>query len=538
MSEGPVESAAPAGVSWAPKANPWLIAVVVTSAAFMEILDTTVVNVALPHIAGSLSAGTDEATWALTSYLVANGIVLPISGWFSNVLGRKRYFMICIMMFTICSLLCGLATSLPQLVIFRILQGFFGGGLQPSQQSIILDTFPPAKRGAAFSVTAIATIVAPVLGPTLGGLITDSYSWRWIFFINVPFGIIAWLAVMRLVEDPPWAQAKGLRQNGKLQIDYIGLSLISLGLGCLEICLDRGEQEGWLGSPFIRTFAVLAVLGIVGAVCWLLSTDKPIVNLRVLKNRTFATGAFMIFVLGAVLYSSSVLLPQLAQQTLGYTAVLSGLLLSPGGLVMIFLIPIVSRVLPKVQTRLLIALGFVLLGSALLQGHRLLTAQISFTDLMMLRIYQMIGLSLLFVPISMLTFSTLKPDQNRDASSLYTMFRNIAGSIGIAVSTSAITELSQVHQAYMSQHLSDMSQPFLDTMARNTAALISQGVAATNLTGVANGLMMRTLNVQAAVQAYSDVFTYCAVFAFIAMPMAFLFPPTKAGGKGRPGAAK
>jgi DHA2 family multidrug resistance protein len=538
MSEGPALSAAPAGVSWTPRANPWLIAVVVTSAAFMEILDTTVVNVALPHIAGSLSASSDEATWALTSYLVANGIVLPISGWFSNVLGRKRYFMICIMMFTICSLLCGLATSLPQLVVFRVLQGFFGGGLQPSQQSIILDTFPPAKRGAAFSVTAIATIVAPVLGPTLGGLITDSYSWRWIFFINVPFGVIAWLAVLRLVEDPPWAKAKGLRQNGKLQIDYIGLSLISLGLGCLEVCLDRGEQDGWLSSSFIRTFAVLALLGLVGAVCWLLSTDKPVVNLRVLKNRTFATGAFMIFVLGAVLYSSSVLLPQLAQQTLGYTALLSGLLLSPGGLVTICLIPIVGRLMPKIQTRLLIAFGFFLLGCALYQGHHLLTAQISFTNLMLLRIYQMVGLSLLFVPISVLTFSTLKPEENRDASSLYTMFRNIAGSIGIAVSTSAITQLSQVHQAYMSQHLSDLNQPFLDTMARNSAALISRGVAASDLTGVANGLMLRTLNIQAAMQAYGDVFTYCAVFAFIATPLAFLFPPTKAGGKGRPGAAK
>jgi len=538
MSEGPVESAAPAGASWTPKANPWLIAVVVTSAAFMEILDTTVVNVALPHIAGSLSAGTDEATWALTSYLVANGIVLPISGWFSSVLGRKRYFMICIMMFTICSLLCGLATSLPQLVICRILQGFFGGGLQPSQQSIILDTFPPAKRGAAFSVTAVATIVAPVLGPTLGGLITDSYSWRWIFFINVPFGILAWLAVMRLVEDPPWAMAKSLRQNGKLQVDYIGLGLISLGLGCLEICLDRGEQEGWLGSPFIRTFAVCALLGIVGAVCWLLTTDKPIVNIRVLKNRTFATGAFMIFVLGAVLYSSSVLLPQLAQQTLGYTALLSGLLLSPGGLVMIVLIPLVSRVLPKVQTRILISIGFLLLGCALFQGHRLLTAQISFQNLMLLRVYQMIGLSLLFVPISMLTFSTLKPTENRDASSLYTMFRNIAGSIGIAVSTSAITEFSQVHQSYLSQHLTLMDQPYVDTLARYSSALISQGVAATNLTNVANGMMLKTMTIQAAVQAYADVFTYCAVFAFMAMPLAFLFPPTKAGGKGRPGAAE
>src|SRR5579859_7743877 len=537
MSEGPVESAAPPGSSWAPKANPWLIAVVVTSAAFMDILDTTVVNVALPHIAGSLSASSDEATWALTSYLVANGIVLPISGWFAKILGRKRYFMICIMMFTICSLLCGLATSLPQLVLFRVLQGFFGGGLQPNQQSIILDTFPPAKRGAAFSVTAIATIVAPVLGPTLGGIITDDYSWRWIFFINVPFGILAWLAVMRLVEDPPWAQAKGLRQDGKLQIDYIGLSLISLGLGCLELVMDRGEQDDWLGSPFIRTFSVLAILGIVGAVCWLLSVKKPLVDLRVLKNRTFATGAFMIFVLGAVLYSSSVLLPQLAQQTLGYTALLSGLLLSPGGLVMIVLIPIISRILPKVQTRLLIALGFTLLSIALYHAH-VMTPQIDFKNLMMIRIYQMVGLAFLFVPISMLAFSTLKPEQNRDAASLFTMFRNIAGSIGIAVSTSMVTEWGQKHQAYLSEHLSNQSQPYLDTLARHSAALTAQGVPATTVTNAANGVMLKGLIIQSQVMAYSDIFVYCAIFAFVSIPLAFLFPPTKAGGKGRPGAAE
>jgi len=263
----------------------------------MEILDTTVVNVALPHIAGSLSTSNDEASWALTSYLVANGIVLTISGWLSAVIGRKRYFLICLSMFTVCSILCGIANSLSQLIVFRLLQGFFGGGLQPGQQSIILDTFPPEKRGAAFGVTAIATIVAPVLGPTLGGYITDTYNWRWIFFANLPVGIIAVFFVWVLVEDPPW-HAKISRH-----VDYVGLSLITLGIGCLQVMMDRGEDLDWLGSPFIRIMAILAILGILGAIGWLLIAKKPIVDLDVFKDKNFAMGSVCIGATGAVLYS-------------------------------------------------------------------------------------------------------------------------------------------------------------------------------------------------------------------------------------------
>ena len=294
---------------WKPKANPWLIALVVTLAAFMEILDTTIVNVALPHVAGALSSSNDEATWTLTSYLVANGIVLPISGFFGNRLGRKRYFLICIAMFTVCSLMCGLATSLPQLIVFRCLQGFFGGGLQPNQQAIILDTFPPEKRGMAFSITAIATIVAPVLGPVLGGWITDNYSWRWIFFINIPVGLFAFFAVTAMVEDPPW-----LSRVPKRSIDGIGLGLIALGLGCLQVVMDRGEDDDWFGSPFIVVMAILAAIGLIGAVTWLLNAKKPIVSLKVMGDRNFALGSFMTFGLFAILYSSAVLIPQLAQE--------------------------------------------------------------------------------------------------------------------------------------------------------------------------------------------------------------------------------
>jgi DHA2 family multidrug resistance protein len=533
MSEGPVDTGAPSRSDWRPRANPWAIAVTVTSAAFMEILDTTIVNVALPHIAGSLSVGADEATWALTSYLVANGIVLPISGWLGSILGRKRYFMICIAMFTVCSLLCGLATSLPQLLLFRAMQGFFGGGLQPNQQSIILDTFPPAKRGTAFSVTAVATIVAPVLGPTLGGIITDNFSWRWIFFINVPVGIVAFIALMVLVEDPPWAKAAV--RNGKLDIDYIGLSLIALGLGCLEIVLDRGEQDDWLGSPFIRTFTVLTILGIVGAVCWLLIAKKPVVNIRVLANRNFALGATMIFCMAVVLYSSAVLIPQLAQQQLGYTATWAGLILSPGAFMILFIIPFVSRLLPRIQTRFLIATGFTILGFALFYASTI-TPQVDFGTLAFMRAYQTFGLAFLFVPISTIAFSTIKPELNRDAASLYTMFRNVAGSVGISVATSLVTEHTQIRMAYMSQHMTPFEQPFVDTVARNTAALQANGVAAANLDSTAHGLLYKGLILQSSVQAYLDVFVICGVLAFCVVPLTFLFAPSKAGGRKPAGA--
>ncbi len=287
--------------SWKPKANPWLIAVVVTLGAFMEVLDTTIINVALPHIAGALGSSYDDATWALTAYLVANGIVLTISAWFGKLLGRKRYFLICIAMFTVSSFLCGLSTSLPMLIIFRLMQGLFGGGLQPNQQSIILDTFPPEKRGAAFGLTALATIVAPILGPLLGGYLVDNFSWRWIFYVNVPFGLLTLVGVSALVEDPPWEKQK------REKIDVIGICLITLGLGCLEIMADRGEDDDWFGSPFIITMAVLGAVGVIGAIIWLLRAKNPLLNLAIFKDRNFAVSTFLMAMVGALLYSSAII---------------------------------------------------------------------------------------------------------------------------------------------------------------------------------------------------------------------------------------
>ncbi len=518
-------SGAAAGAQpWRPRANPWLIAVVVTLAAFMEILDTTIVNVALPHIAGSMSASNDESTWTLTSYLVANGIVLPISGWLGNVFGRKRYFLMCIAGFTACSFLCGIADSLWQLVLFRLLQGFFGGGLQPNQQSIILDTFEPAKRGQAFSVVAIATVVAPVLGPTLGGLITDNASWRWIFFINIPIGLFALFAVAALVEDPPWAN------KGSKHVDAIGLGLIALGLGSLQIALDRGEDDDWLSSGFVRIFVVLAVVGILGAIAWLLTAKRPVVDLRVFADRNFAVGCVMIALMGGVLYSSAVVIPQLAQSVLGYTSTLAGYILSPGAVVLIMIIPLVGRLMPVVQTRFLILTGFVVLGLSLVYSAGL-TPDIDFFTLTMMRIAQTVGLAFLFVPISTISFATLPKEQNGAGAALNTMFRNVAGSIGISVSTAAVTGRTQVRMAHLVPHLTPLDQPYVQLLHQDTQTLIAQGQSAATAGTTAMGMIYQTLRTQASVLAYSDVFWYCAILAFAAAPMALLFTNSK-GGRG------
>ena len=521
---GSVQQTADHG-EWRPRSNPWLVAVVVTIAAFMEILDTTIVNVALPHIAGSLSSSSDEATWALTSYLVANGIVLTISGWLGSVLGRKRYFLICIAMFTVFSFLCGTASSLGELIIFRLMQGFFGGGLQPNQQSIILDYFPPEKRGAAFGVTAVAIIVAPILGPTLGGFITDSSSWRWIFYINVPVGILGVVLVSLLVEDPPWARA---RPRGT---DFFGLGLIAVGLGCLQVMLDRGEDADWFGSGFIVMMAMLAAAGLVGAVLWLTVAKKPIVHLAVFKDRNFAAGCAMISVMGGILYASAVVIPQFAQQVVGYTATWAGLILSPGGVVVLFLIPFVGRLMTIIQTRYIIAFGFFALGCAFSFSH-VLVPDIDFTRLVLLRSSQSAALAFLFVPISTIAYRTLPRELNGDATALYSMFRNVAGSIGIALSTATIQQRMQTHEAYLSRWASPFHQPFVELVDQYQSALRSMGHVGAAAHSLALGKLLEVFRTQAAVLAYSDVFFYCSFVAFAVVPFCFLLTATKSGRAG------
>ncbi|HEX4239787.1 MAG TPA: DHA2 family efflux MFS transporter permease subunit [Steroidobacteraceae bacterium] len=518
---------AQAGRGWKPKGNPWAIAVAVTMAAFMEILDTTIVNVALPHIAGTLSVSYDEATWALTSYLVANSIVLPISAFFGRVLGRKRYFLICIGAFTACSFLCGIATNLTQLVAFRIMQGFFGGGLQPNQQSIILDTFPPEQRGRAFSLTAFATVVAPVLGPALGGWITDSFSWRWVFYINVPVGLVTIFAVMSLVDDPPWQ-----RKQSKLSVDYIGIGLIALTFAAFQIMLDRGEDDDWFSSGFICTFAAVAAVGCATAVGWLLYTAKPVVDLRVLKDRNFALGCGAIALFAMVLYGSAVLVPQLAQQHLGYTATLAGLVLSPGALAVIVLIPVVGYIMPRVQTRFILCLGFLLMGAGLMYSRNV-APDIDFRHLVMMRVAQAAPLGLLFVPASVLAYQTVSQKLAGDAAALFTMFRNVAGSTGISLSTALITSRTQIHMAYLSEHQSPAGASFQQALAQFTQAIRNLGTTLQDAAQGAAGYAYRELIAQAGLLAYMDVFLLFAVLAFIFAPFTLLFSPVKkAGGPG------
>ncbi|MEQ4531993.1 MAG: DHA2 family efflux MFS transporter permease subunit [Mixta sp.] len=512
--------------SWQPASNPWLVAVTVTLAVFMEILDTTIVNVALPHIAGTLSSSYDESTWVLTSYLVANGIVLPISAFFTRLFGRKQYFLISIVMFTICSFLCGIATELWQIILFRILQGFFGGGLQPVQQSVLLDYFKPEDRGKAFGLSSIAIIVAPVIGPTLGGWITDNYSWRWVFFINVPVGILATLAIYQLLEDPPWERRWA---KGKLKIDYIGISLITLGLGCLQVMLDRGEDEDWFSSHFIQFFGVMTLIGLTGAIYWLMYARKPVVEIGVVRDRNFWVSGLLMAGMAMILYGSSVVLPQLAQQDLGYTATWSGLVLSPGAILIVLTIPLVLKLMPLVQTRWIIAFGFTCLTVSMFYSSRL-TPQVDFTTLVLMRSAQSIGLGFLFVPLTTIAFATIPQRLNADASALFTMFRNVAGSIGISLSTAAITEREQVRSAHLVHNMTPLNEQFNITVERWAQSIRDFTTAAGDPLTLATGQLYQEMIVQARILAYVDVFIGLGIVAFILIPLCLLLSPVKSEG--------
>src|SRR4030081_3770395 len=437
--------------------NPWVIAITVTLATFMEVLDTSIANVALPHIAGNLSAGADESTWVFKSYLVSNAIVLPLSGWFSGLIGRKRFYMSCVAVFTVSSFLCGLAPSLGVLVIFRILQGVGGGGLQPSEQAILNDTFPLEKRGMEFAVYVVAVVVAPTIGPWLGGWITDNFSWRWIFYINVPVGMFSLLLTRFVVSAPPYMKKANVKAG--FRIDYIGIGLISLGLGSMQIILDKGQRDDWLSSNFIRIFFGLMLVGIISAIIWELREKEPVVDLRMLKDRNFAIATLAIFFLGFVLYSSTVLIPQLLQQLLGYTAESAGKALSPGGAVIMCMMPVVGLLVSRVDTRILITFGCIVSASALfvMAGWDL---GLDYGHAVRTRMLQSFGLAFLFIPINVAAFAYVPRDKTNMGTGIINLARNIGASVGIATVTAMLQRRSQFHQARLMEGVNDYSASY------------------------------------------------------------------------------
>jgi len=508
--------------------NPWVIAITVTLATFMEVLDTSIANVALPHIAGNLSAGQDESTWVLTSYLVSNAIVLPLSGWFSGLIGRKKFYMSCVALFTVSSFLCGLAPSLGVLVICRILQGAGGGGLQPSEQAILNDTFSMEKRGMAFAVYGLAVVVAPTIGPWLGGWITDNFSWRWIFYINVPIGMISLLLTNFLVSDPPYMKKANLKAG--FRIDYIGIGLISLGLGSMQIILDKGQREDWLSSNFIRVFFVLMLVGIVAGILWELREKEPVVDLRMLKERNFAIATTAMFFLGFVLYSTTVLIPQLLQELLGYTAQLAGMALSPGGAVIMCMMPIVGILVSKVDTRILIIFGCIVSSSALfvMAGWDL---GLDYGHAVRARMLQSFGLAFLFIPINVAAFAYVPKEKTNMGTGIINLARNIGASVGIATVTTMLDRRAQFHQARLSEHVNSFSVAYRNMLSGTQAKLIAAGSTAAQASAQAHSMIYNTIQRQAVMLAFLDNFKMLGVVFLAVIPVLVLMkkPKVRAG---------
>ena len=514
---------------WKPKANPWLIAVVVAMAAFMEVLDTSIANVALPYMAGNLGASNDESTWILTSYLVSNAIVLPISGWFASVLGRKRFFLSCLAIFTISSLLCGVAPSLGAIILFRVLQGAGGGGLQPAAQSILADTFPPQQRGLAFALYGITTIIAPTVGPTLGGWITDNYSWRWIFFINLPVGILTLFLVLRLVEDPPWMKRL---KGAAVKIDYIGVALLALGVGALQVMLDKGQEDDWFGSHFILTLAVLAGVGLVSLVIWEWFQKEPIVDVRLFKNVNFLGANAMMFILGIMLFSSLVMMPQFLQTLMGYTAESAGLVLSGGALVLLFLMPIAGAIVSKFQARYIIGVGWLALSLGMYYSAQHLDLDISFGTASFLRVLQVFGLAFLFVPINIVAFVGVPADKSNSVAGLINFMRNIGSSIGTSMVTTLIARRSQFHQVHLAAHASAGQPTFVQSVQGLAAQLAASGMEVTQATSQAYARLYRALIGQATTLAYIDTFWVLCIGAAVMFLLSFGLKKNQPGAGG------
>ncbi|HKC99531.1 MAG TPA: DHA2 family efflux MFS transporter permease subunit [Methylomirabilota bacterium] len=512
-------------LEWRPRHNPWLIAVSVMLGTFMEVLDTSVANVALPHIGGSLSATPEEATWVLTSYLVSNAIILPTTAWLTSVFGRKRFLLACIMIFTLSSALCGAATSLGMLIVARVVQGAGGGALQPIAQAILMESFPPARRGVAMATFSMGIIVAPILGPTLGGYITDQYTWRWVFYINLPIGLLAMLLVLSFIEDPPYLERSRLRR-----MDYLGFGCMSLGLGALQIMLDRGQEDDWFSSTRICVLAIVSGTALVAFVIRELLTDEPIVNFSVLRERNFAVGAVLVTMLGVVLYGTTAMLPLFLQTLLGYTALNSGLAVSPRGFGAMLAAFVVGRLIGIVESRLLLAVGF---GALAFSGwmYSRLTLDITMSNVVGAGIINGAASGLIFVPLSTTALGLVPRERMGNAAGIYNLMRNIGAGVGISMMTTLLARRAQVHQVTLVSHVTPYDPAVQEWLRAARAALGAHGnpfTAPAQALGVLYAAVVR----QATLLAFLDNFRLITLAALCCMPLLPLFRRAR----GRPAA--
>ncbi len=522
--------------AWKPKHNPWAVALTVTLATFMEVLDTSIANVAIPHIAGGLAASPDEATWVLTSYLVSNAVILPASAYLVSFIGRKRFYMICVALFGVSSMLCGLAPSLPLLIFFRVLQGAGGGGLQPSEQAILVDTFPPKKRGLAFAIYGMAVVLAPVIGPTLGGWITDNFTWRWVFFINVPVAILSLVLTSRMVEDPPHILREVARQRKRgLNLDYMGFGLLSLGFGSLQFVLDKGQEKDWFGSHIIATFFFLCIAALVVLIFWEIAQirrgHRPILDLTMFRNRNFAVSFLLMFVLGFALFGTTVLIPLFVQELMGYTATQAGLVISPGGIAVMMMMPLVGFLVSRVDARWLIAVGFTTLSAALFTMHTIDTYA-SYSYVAWMRVFQASGLAFLFVPINTVSYTDVPLEKNNDVSGLMNLARNIGGSTGTSFFVTLVARRSQEHQDRLAMGLNAAST-LLRQRVQGLAGYYQHGggltASAAQARALAQGTLYQQLVRQSTQLAYLDVIAVLAVGAACMVPFIFLMKKHKGG---------
>ncbi|MDA8121317.1 MAG: DHA2 family efflux MFS transporter permease subunit [Deltaproteobacteria bacterium] len=499
------------------RGSKWIIAVTVMLPTMIEIIDTSVANVSLDHIRGSLSAGIDESAWVLTSYLVSNAIVIPMTGWFARSFGRKRYLLFSLSLFTAASVLCGSSTSLGMLVFFRVLQGVGGGALQPLSQAILLESFPPREHGIAMAIFGIGAMFGPIAGPLMGGYITDTLSWRWIFYVNLPIGLFAAFMVMMFIHDPPY-----LKRTEKVKVDTWGIALLTLGIGALQIVLDKGQREDWFNSDFILVLSAVSVLALLlFVIVELYYAEHPIVDLRAFRNITFGTGNIVMFIAFFNLFGSIVLLPLYSQILLGYTAFLAGLVLSPGGVATLFTMPIVGKLIIKRNPKYLLAFGIAVCAFSTYLMSRF-TPGADFSSLMWPRIYLGIGMGFLFIPLTTLTLSSIPRPQMGNATSIYNLLRNLGGSFGVAFATTMFTRRAQVHQSHLTEHLTWFDQAFRTTVEGGKAVLAGRGIPA----GAAESVSLKTIYGQVVKQAtamgFNDSFLLLSVMMACVLPLVLL----------------